>query len=124
VPLIALVAMVALLMFPVSAAVRERPLLPAPSGAGAVTLPGGATPAETVATGAVAGGAAAAHVRPVPRSVVVVPGDSLWAIAERMLGDPLRWREIWARNRGHVMPAGARFTDANLIEPGWRLVVF
>jgi len=47
--------------------------------------------------------------------------DNLWDIAGRHLGDPLRWREIFALNEGRLMPDGQRLTAANLIQPGWVL---
>jgi hypothetical protein len=72
-------------------------------------------------------------VRIVPRaphaSVAAVPairvhrGDTLWAIAGRTLHDPMRWREIWRLNRGKLMRTGQRFTDPNLIRPGWALQI-
>lgn len=49
-------------------------------------------------------------------SVVVVDGDSLWLIAERVLGDPVRWPEIHRLNRDLVQ-------DPDVIEVGWRLAV-
>jgi hypothetical protein len=67
---------------------------------------------------------------PVPHPVVAaVPairvhrGDTLWAIAGRTLHDPMRWREIWRLNRGKLMRTGQRFTDPNLIRPGWALQI-
>jgi nucleoid-associated protein YgaU len=67
-------------------------------------------------------------VAPAGRSVVlshvttvVEPGDSLWSIAERALGDPFRWRSIWRLNRGRLMGPGERFVDPSLIKPRWRL---
>jgi len=48
-------------------------------------------------------------------------GDHLWGIAERFLGDGFRWVEIWERNGGGEMVGGSRFTDPNLIHPGWVL---
>ncbi len=51
----------------------------------------------------------------------VRPGDSLWGVAARFLGDGFRWMEIWQANRGREMPDGRRFTDPNLIFPGWTL---
>jgi nucleoid-associated protein YgaU len=54
-------------------------------------------------------------------TVRVARGDSLWVIAAQRLNDPLRWREIWRLNRGRVMAGGRRFTNPNLILPGWRL---
>jgi nucleoid-associated protein YgaU len=50
-------------------------------------------------------------------------GDTLWAIATRALHDPMRWREIWRMNRGKLMRTGQRFTDPNLIRPGWALQI-
>lgn len=46
---------------------------------------------------------------------------SLWAIAERHLGDPLRWKEIWQLNRDSVQPDGRVLNDPNLIRIGWHL---
>lgn len=46
--------------------------------------------------------------------VVVKRGDSLWLIAERELGDPERWREIYELNRDQI-------ADPDLINVGWAL---
>jgi DNA-binding SARP family transcriptional activator len=51
----------------------------------------------------------------------VRPDDSLWRIAERLLGDGFRWTEIWELNQGRVMTDGRRFSDPDLIYPGWIL---
>jgi DNA-binding SARP family transcriptional activator len=51
----------------------------------------------------------------------VRPGDSLWRIAESLLDDALRWTEIWELNQERDMGRGRRFTDPNLILPGWVL---
>ncbi len=48
-------------------------------------------------------------------------GDHLWGIAERWLGDGFLWVEIWERNRGRDMGEGRRFTDPNVLIPGWLL---
>ncbi|MGE3855846.1 MAG: LysM peptidoglycan-binding domain-containing protein, partial [Dehalococcoidia bacterium] len=53
----------------------------------------------------------------------VVRGDHLWGIAERFLGDGFRWDEIWQANRDRDMGGGWRFTDPQLIHPGWVLVL-
>ena len=55
------------------------------------------------------------------RAYRVEDGDSLWRIAERELGDGLRWREIWALNQGRDMGGGRMFRRAGLILPGWVL---
>lgn len=52
--------------------------------------------------------------------VVVKPGDSLWLLAERHLGDALRWGDIYELNSG-PLPGGGTLRDPNLIHPGWRL---
>lgn len=51
----------------------------------------------------------------------VARGDHLWGIAARFLGDGFRWEEIWAANRDRDMGGGWRFTDPQLIYPGWVL---
>jgi DNA-binding SARP family transcriptional activator len=58
---------------------------------------------------------------PPNKRYTVEPGDSLWRIAERELGDPYRWDEIFALNRGRHMPDGAVFHNPGLIRPGWIL---
>ena len=49
--------------------------------------------------------------------------DCLWDIAERTLGDPFRYKEIFALNRNRVQADGRRLVDADLIQPGWMLVM-
>lgn len=49
--------------------------------------------------------------------------DCLWDISERTLGDPLRYKEILHLNEGRVQPDGRRLVDADLIHPGWILVL-
>lgn len=51
----------------------------------------------------------------------VRPGDSLWRIAERLLGDGFRWGEIWELNARREMERGRRFVNPDLIYPGWWL---
>lgn len=53
----------------------------------------------------------------------VVPGDTLWSIAEHQLDDPLRWREIADLNRGRAQSDGRSLTDEHWILPGWVLVL-
>ncbi|MGF7238106.1 MAG: BTAD domain-containing putative transcriptional regulator [Frankia sp.] len=47
--------------------------------------------------------------------------DSLWGIAERYLGDGLRYREVFALNQGRLQPDGRSLEKPDLIHPGWTL---
>ncbi|MDT0342889.1 BTAD domain-containing putative transcriptional regulator [Streptomyces litchfieldiae] len=47
--------------------------------------------------------------------------DTLWGIAERHLGDGLRYKEIFQLNKDRVQPDGSRLTESSLIRPGWIL---
>lgn len=73
----------------------------------------------TVEQGPAARAEAKAHAQTVP----VVRLDSLWGIADRLLGDGDRWPEIAALNEGRTMNDGAVFTSADQIRPGWELYV-
>jgi nucleoid-associated protein YgaU len=54
---------------------------------------------------------------------IVQPGDSLSTIAERLLGDPNRYGEIFELNEGRTQPDGGQLTDPDQIWPGWSLEV-
>jgi hypothetical protein len=56
-----------------------------------------------------------------PRQYTVASGDTLWDIAERELGDPYRWPEIYRLNRGRAQKAGGELVDPDLIHPDWVL---
>ncbi|MGJ9414310.1 BTAD domain-containing putative transcriptional regulator [Aeromicrobium sp. CF4.19] len=45
--------------------------------------------------------------------------DTLWDIADRYLGNGLRYKEIWQLNEGVTQPDGRVMTNADLIHPGW-----
>lgn len=53
----------------------------------------------------------------------VVPGDTLWDIAERYLGDGMRWPELHEAMRDTVQPDGRQIVDPDLIYPGWVVTV-
>ena len=54
---------------------------------------------------------------------VVQHGDTLWGIAQRELGDPLRWSEIYRLNEGRPQPGGDTLSDPHWIDPGWTLLL-
>ena len=58
-----------------------------------------------------------------PRTYRVVPGDDLWEIAARFLGNGERWHELYRLNAGKPQPDGRTLTDPNLIYPGWILLL-
>jgi hypothetical protein len=49
--------------------------------------------------------------------------DTLWGISERTLGDPFRWKEVYELNKDRPQPDGGRLTDADLIRPGWQILL-
>ncbi len=53
--------------------------------------------------------------------VHVERGDTLWALAEKYLGDGDQWMVIAQANQGRVMVDGRTFTAADQIMPGWIL---
>jgi len=55
------------------------------------------------------------------QAVVVRPGECLWTIAQRYLGDGDRYPEIVSLNMGHAMGGGQVFSDPAMIWPGWVL---
>ncbi|MGE7434002.1 LysM peptidoglycan-binding domain-containing protein [Kitasatospora sp. NPDC001175] len=52
---------------------------------------------------------------------MVQAGDTLWGLADRHLGNPLRWNEIYDLNASLLQDDGGRLTDPNRIYPGWTL---
>jgi DNA-binding SARP family transcriptional activator len=83
----------------------------------AVTLPVPA--AQLVTLDSLATPGTAARVS----AVIVHGGDCLWSIAQRYLGAGDRYPEIARLNYGREMGAGAKFTNASVIQPGWRLLL-
>jgi LysM repeat protein len=52
---------------------------------------------------------------PSPSKVVVAPGDSLWAIAERELGDGSLWSEIYNINKDTIGPNPSNIIPGTII---------
>ncbi|WP_432506998.1 LysM peptidoglycan-binding domain-containing protein [Kineococcus arenarius] len=99
---------------PAGPGVAQAPAVRAPRGAAAEAGWASTAPAPTGPGGVV--------------GLVVQPPngrhhDCLWDIAERTLGDPLRYREIFELNKDRVQPDGSRLVDADLIRPGWVLLL-
>jgi nucleoid-associated protein YgaU len=90
-----------------------------------------ARPAEAAAVRPLPAVAAIAVIAPVPPPApagspatptwTVARHDTLWDIAERTLGDPLRWHDIYDLNEGRPQPDGATLRDPSLVRPGWTL---
>ncbi|WP_214405758.1 LysM peptidoglycan-binding domain-containing protein [Pseudonocardia lacus] len=91
-------------------------------GAPALAAPAAATTAVTAPDRFDPGSTAD---EPTPEGPVhtVADRDTLWRIAERELGDPLRWREIYDLNKGRPQPDGGILTEASLLHAGWTLVL-
>lgn len=61
------------------------------------------------------------HERSSEATHTVRPGESLWQIADELLGDGADWMQVAALNLGHDMAAGQRFVDPDQLRAGWRL---
>ncbi len=90
-------------LVPAVAAPVEAPAPLARAAAPAVPDPGGTQPAT--------------------RTVTVAKGDSFWELANRHLGDPTRWTEIFDLNAGRTMTTGHVMEEPGWLEPGWELLV-
>ena len=56
-------------------------------------------------------------------TVIVRRHDSYWAIAERTLGDGLRWQEIHRLNAGRTLDDGTVIPTDDTLHAGWQLVL-
>lgn len=55
--------------------------------------------------------------KPVPSTLEIKPGDSLWAIAKAQLGDGSKWKDIYEANKDAIGP------NPDMINPGTQLVM-
>lgn len=78
------------------------------------------TPPVTVSTSFLPAAAASAE-SPAGPVHIVQARDTLWDIAARVLGDPLRWREIFDLNDGRLQADGGRLSDGSVLRVGWEL---
>src|ERR1019366_9840801 len=60
---------------------------------------------------------------PTAPTYTVVPGDSLWDVAESHYGSGEQWHSIYAANVGVVQPDGRALDATNWIYPGWKLAI-
>lgn len=98
---------------------NEAPLSPRPISATAVAFAPAATPAP-----AVLAAPGTARAPDDSKSYRVRRHDSLWSIAEGVLGDGFRWQEIRDLNVGRTMLDGTVVTSTTeTIEPGWVLLL-
>jgi hypothetical protein len=103
----------------------------------ATPLQAGATPpitstATTADTPSIAAAPAPTRdPRPVPPpptavqqdTVTVAEGDTLWDLADKHLGDPTRWPELYEANKGTPQPFGYTLQDPDQIDIGWTLTL-
>jgi hypothetical protein len=59
----------------------------------------------------------------ITREWVVAPRETLWGIAERVLGDGRAYTQLLALNHGRPQPDGTAFTDPHHLQPGTRLLL-
>ncbi len=94
------------------------------AGAGASSpVGGGQTSSISSLTAAVPAGAATSPttVALSAPTYAVQPGDTLWRIADDLLGDGADWTSLAALNLGRDLGGGAVFVDPDRLREGWRL---
>jgi DNA-binding SARP family transcriptional activator len=93
----------------------------APVGHGPGTSLTAAVPVGTLGAAAVPVGTLGAAVAVSGPTYAVQRGDTLWRIADEVLGDGGDWTSLAALNLGHDVGGGARFVDPDRLREGWRL---
>lgn len=58
-----------------------------------------------------------------PLTHTVERNDSLRQVAERYLGDPNRWTEVFVLNKGQAQTDGGSLSDPSQLQAGWELVM-
>jgi DNA-binding SARP family transcriptional activator len=89
------------------------------AGAGASTPVGGGP--RSSLTAALPGAGAMYTATVSARTYSVHPGDTLWRIAEDLLGDAADWTTLAALNLGRDVGNETRFVDPDRLPEGWRL---
>jgi DNA-binding SARP family transcriptional activator len=89
------------------------------AGAGASTPVGGG-PSSSLTAALPVGVALSPPAASAP-TYSVQPGDTLWRIADDLLGDGADWTSLAALNLGRDLGDGARFVDPDRLREGWRL---
>ncbi|MFC9501514.1 BTAD domain-containing putative transcriptional regulator [Streptomyces sp. NPDC056982] len=85
------------------------------------TAPAANLAAAPVATAAPLHAPPTRTAKPEHATYIVQPGDTLWAIAEQHLGDPLHWTKIYQLSCAIRQSDGELLSDPDHIQPGWRL---
>ncbi|MFI5808599.1 BTAD domain-containing putative transcriptional regulator [Streptomyces sp. NPDC051561] len=80
-----------------------------------------AQPVAVTAPQEVSAAPAVRAAQPAYTSYTVLPGDTLWDLAARHLGDPLKWPRIYQLSCTIRQPGGQLLSDPDLILPGWQL---
>jgi nucleoid-associated protein YgaU/DNA-binding SARP family transcriptional activator len=93
------------------------------AGGAAMTAVAGPPPVTGGRSGTPPVGSGASRVPASTVDHVVRPGETLWTIAERYLGDGTRFQEIAVLNYGRRQADGEALTDSHWITPGWHLAV-
>jgi len=107
---------------PTSQAPPPAAVMLVPAGTTAAALPAGQAEARTFTPV----GSVTLLINGQEYTHTVAKGESLWRIADRYLGNPHRWPEIWELNKGKYWPhvsGRTTFHDPDLIFPGWVLTL-